>query len=76
MVYECSYANSISHLQELAQNTDEAITTIGLQNTYERLEALADLVQMIPYGNIIHDNIPQQLFSTEGKATVQTNQAS
>jgi hypothetical protein len=67
MVYECSYANSISHLQELAQNTDEAITTIGLQNTYERLEALADLVQMIPYGNIIHDNIPPTVVLYRGK---------
>ncbi|PSQ07518.1 hypothetical protein BRC97_03635 [Halobacteriales archaeon QS_6_71_20] len=58
MRYECHYATEISHLQELGIKTAEAISGIGITDQRERLAALGDLIQMIPYGNIIDDDIP------------------
>jgi hypothetical protein len=61
MDYECRYATQISHLQELGTKTDDAINGIGITTRHERLEALGDLIQMIPYGNNIDDNIPASI---------------
>lgn len=47
--YECRYATQISHLQELGRKSANAITKLSITNPRERLEALGDLVQMIPY---------------------------
>jgi hypothetical protein len=58
MDYECRYATRISHLQELARKTDDVISEIGVTGQYERIQVLGDMVQMIPYGNNIDDNIP------------------
>lgn len=58
MDYECRYATDISHLQELGQKTDEAISAIGVNSPLNRLQVLGDMVQMIPYGNNIGDDIP------------------
>jgi hypothetical protein len=47
--YECYYATDISHHQELATKTHDAISGIGITGPRERISALGDLVQMIPY---------------------------
>lgn len=62
--YECHYAQQISHLQELGIKTDQAISTIGITNPRKRLEALGDLVQMIPY-EILNEAPPTVVLSKQ-----------
>lgn len=52
------FATQVSHLKDLAQKTHQAITDIGITDSYDRLQALGDLVQMIPYGSPVREPCP------------------
>lgn len=47
--YEAHFATEISHFQEFAETTHEAISSIGAEAPHEKLSVLGDMVQMIPY---------------------------
>lgn len=56
-VYEAQNATKLQFLNELAQSTHDAITKLGLPTQYEKLSALADFVQILPY-NQDYQNTP------------------
>jgi hypothetical protein len=57
-VWEGHFATQVSHLTELAEKTHQAITDIGLSEDYNRIDALGDLIQMIPYGTPVRQGNP------------------
>ena len=64
--YECRFATDVSHLQELAEKTDEVITDLGITDDHQRVEALGDLIQTLPYE--VKDEAPPTviLYDREG----------
>jgi hypothetical protein len=66
MVYEARYATHLDFLKELAHSTHEAVTNLGMTTQYEKLSALCDFIQMIPY-EIDHREPPSVvLYKTHG----------
>lgn len=56
--WEVHSATEVSHLRDLAEKTHAAITAIGITDSYDRLQALGDLIQMIPYGTPVQEWCP------------------
>ncbi len=65
--WETHWATRISHLRDLAEKTDAVISAVGITGSFDRLQALGDLIQMaIPYGTAIKAANPPIVVLHEG----------
>lgn len=70
--YECSYATEISHFQELAEKTHDAITNAGVTTPLGKRQALGDLIQMLPYEVDNADPPTVVLYETSGDCSTKS----